>query len=212
MPRPFTAPGVGRRGSPNCPKALDSFGLPPSDCTLLGNTGYGTVLSNLFNSTGPNKGAGFTLNIPIRNRPAQAPRRVRRSNTARRRCGSSSSTFRSACRSSTTSTRSPTIAPRSTPPSPTSEYNRQSLDAEIKKLHLGASTTANVLCSRMASPRPTRSSSPRARAMPRTAPLSRKPSPAPSTATAFPSSTRLPARSTPLRSSPASNPRRPTRK
>jgi outer membrane protein TolC len=34
--------------------------------------GYGTVLQNLFNSSAPDKGVGFTLNIPIRNRPAQA--------------------------------------------------------------------------------------------------------------------------------------------
>jgi len=35
-------------------------------------TSYGGAFSNLFNSTGPNKGIGVNLNIPIRNRAAQA--------------------------------------------------------------------------------------------------------------------------------------------
>ena len=35
-------------------------------------TGYGSVLQNLFNSSAPDKGVGFSLSVPIRNRPAQA--------------------------------------------------------------------------------------------------------------------------------------------
>ena len=35
-------------------------------------SGYGTVLSNLFNSSAPDKGVGFNLTIPIRNREAQS--------------------------------------------------------------------------------------------------------------------------------------------
>jgi len=36
------------------------------------SAGYGTLLQNLFNSSAPDKGVGFSLSIPIRNRPAQA--------------------------------------------------------------------------------------------------------------------------------------------
>jgi outer membrane protein TolC len=36
------------------------------------SAGYGTVLQNLFNNTAPDKGAGFNLTIPIRNRVLQA--------------------------------------------------------------------------------------------------------------------------------------------
>ncbi|MGC1424126.1 MAG: TolC family protein, partial [Terracidiphilus sp.] len=38
----------------------------------LPSTGYGTVLTNLYNGSAPDKGVGFTLNIPIRNRQAQS--------------------------------------------------------------------------------------------------------------------------------------------
>jgi len=34
--------------------------------------GYGTTLSQLVNSTAPDKGVGLTLSIPLRNREAQA--------------------------------------------------------------------------------------------------------------------------------------------
>jgi outer membrane protein TolC len=36
------------------------------------SAGYGTVLQNLFNNSAPDKGAGFSLTIPIRNRVLQA--------------------------------------------------------------------------------------------------------------------------------------------
>ena len=35
-------------------------------------TGYGGTLNQLINSTAPDKGAGITINIPLRNRAAQA--------------------------------------------------------------------------------------------------------------------------------------------
>jgi len=36
------------------------------------NTSYGHTFHQLFNSTAPDKGAGISLNIPLRNRTAQA--------------------------------------------------------------------------------------------------------------------------------------------
>lgn len=54
---------------PTCP-TVNEFG----ECYQAGliPTGYGSAFSNLFNSTGPNKGIGVNLNIPLRNRAAQA--------------------------------------------------------------------------------------------------------------------------------------------
>ena len=49
--------------------------LPPQEsCYTPGliPTGYGSAFGNLFNSTAPDKGVGVTLNIPLRNRAAQA--------------------------------------------------------------------------------------------------------------------------------------------
>jgi outer membrane protein len=46
-----------------------------SFCTPAGtipSTGYDNVFNNLFNGTAPDKGVGFQINIPIRNRSAQA--------------------------------------------------------------------------------------------------------------------------------------------
>ncbi len=52
---------------PTCPTDFPSCYSPG---TLP--TSYGSAFGNLFNSTGPNKGIGVNLNIPIRNRAAQA--------------------------------------------------------------------------------------------------------------------------------------------
>jgi outer membrane protein TolC len=49
-------------------------GMQTTDCYTPGliPTQYGTAFSNLFNSTAPDKGIGVTLNVPLRNRQAQA--------------------------------------------------------------------------------------------------------------------------------------------
>ncbi len=43
-----------------------------NDPGSIQGSGYGSVFSNLFNSTAPDKGIGVQINIPIRNRSAQA--------------------------------------------------------------------------------------------------------------------------------------------
>ncbi|MGB9029625.1 MAG: TolC family protein, partial [Acidobacteriaceae bacterium] len=141
----YGASGLGGAVSPNCPKALASFGLPPSDCTLLGNTGYGTVLNNLVNSSGPNKGIEFTMNIPIRNRPAQAAEE--RSQIEYRKAQMVLQQLYIQIRMNVISQQYALTNDRAAVNSAISnhDYNQQSLDAEVKKLHLGASTTANVL-------------------------------------------------------------------
>jgi outer membrane protein len=45
---------------------------PPGTIPVVPTTGYGGTLNQLVNSTAPDKGAGISINIPIRNRAAQA--------------------------------------------------------------------------------------------------------------------------------------------
>ncbi len=102
-------------------------------------------MSHLFNSSGPNKGVGFNLNIPIRNRPAQAleARSQIKYRQAQMRLQQLYVQIRMQIvndQYALTNDRAAVNAAIAN-----QEYNHQSLDAENKKLHLGASTTANVL-------------------------------------------------------------------
>ncbi|HLY40743.1 MAG TPA: TolC family protein, partial [Terracidiphilus sp.] len=115
-------------------------GAPP-----VPTLGYGTVLQNLFNSSAPDKGVGLTLTIPIRNREAQAEQarslieyrqeeiRVAQLYTQIRMQVVNAQYALTEDRAQVKAA----IAARAA--------NAQSLDDEEKKLHLGASTTANVL-------------------------------------------------------------------
>jgi len=132
-------------GGSQSPDALDfeTGGLYPPG--TFPSKGYGTVLQNLFNNSAPDKGAGFTLNIPLRNRPAQAQQaqalieyrqaelRLEQLYT-QIRIGVVNAMY------ALTNDRAQvqaSIAAR--------DYSQQALDAEQKKLKLGASTTASVL-------------------------------------------------------------------
>ena len=61
----YGAQGLG--GAPN--KNCFIFGF---SCAATSTTGYGDSLNGLINSSSPDKGVYFTLNIPLRNRTAQA--------------------------------------------------------------------------------------------------------------------------------------------
>ncbi len=107
--------------------------------------GYGTVLQDLFNSSAPDKGAGFTLSVPLRNRTAQADRS--RSLIEYRQAQLRLEQLYTEIRMQVvnqqfalTNDRAAVLAAEAA-----ERYNAQSLDAEQKKLHLGASTTALVL-------------------------------------------------------------------
>jgi outer membrane protein TolC len=107
--------------------------------------GYGTVFDNLFNSSAPDKGVGFNLEIPLRNREAQSvqERSLMEYRQAELRLEQLYTQIRMQvvnAKYALTNDRAAVeaaIAARN--------YNQQSLNDEIKKLHLGASTTANVL-------------------------------------------------------------------
>jgi outer membrane protein len=141
----YGASAIGGAVSPNCKFAFADFGLPPSECATLGQTGYGTVFSHLFNSTGPNKGAEFNLQIPIRNRAAQAT--MAQSQIEYRQEQMRLQQAYIQIRMNVISEQYALTNDRAAVQSAIAnqDYNQQSLDAEVKKLHLGASTTANVL-------------------------------------------------------------------
>jgi outer membrane protein len=141
----YGATALGGAVSPSCPAALASFGLPPTDCTLLGNTGYGTVFNHLFNSSGPNKGVEFTMQIPLRNRAAQATQAQSQIEYRQEQMRLQQAYIQIrmnviSLQYALTNDRAAVQSAEST-----QDYNQQSLDAEVKKLHLGASTTALVL-------------------------------------------------------------------
>lgn len=141
----YGAEGLGGAVSPFCnPIILQAFGVT-GGCTALKATGYSTVFGNLFNSTGPNKGVEFTMNIPLRNRPAQADQA--RSQIEYRKAQMSLQQLYIQIRMNVISQQYALTNDRAAVNAAMSnhDYNQQSLDAELKKLHLGASTTANVL-------------------------------------------------------------------
>ncbi|MGA7524863.1 MAG: TolC family protein [Acidobacteriaceae bacterium] len=138
----YGAEGLGGAQSPDCINFFTSQNCGPNSYPAIG---YGSVVSNLFNSTGPNKGAGFTLNIPIRNRPAQALQA--RSEIEYRQAEMRLQQLYVQIRMQVINDQYALTNDRASVNAAESnqDYNRQSLDADIKKLHLGAATTADVL-------------------------------------------------------------------
>ena len=137
--------GSSALGGSQSPDALN-FGTgklyPPGS---FPSSGYGTVLQNLFNSTAPDKGAGITLNVPLRNRAAQADRarsmiEYRQQQLRLEQLYTEIKMQVVNQQFALTNDRAQVLAAEAS-----QRYNAQSLDAEQKKLHLGASTTANVL-------------------------------------------------------------------
>jgi outer membrane protein len=109
------------------------------------SVGYGSVVENLFNSTAPDKGVGFTLNIPIRNRYAQSvqERSLMEYRQAELQLEQKYTQIRMQVVNAMyalTNDRAQVKAAEAA-----QDYAQQNLDAEEKKLHLGASITANVL-------------------------------------------------------------------
>ncbi|HEY3706029.1 MAG TPA: TolC family protein [Terracidiphilus sp.] len=142
----YSGSGVGGSQSPslNCNPNFggDFIACPPG---LVPTKGYGNVLSQLGSSTGPDKGVAFALNIPIRNRPAQADqaRSVMEYRQSELRLEQLYTQIRMQvinAQFALTNDRAQVIASRAA-----HDFASQSLDAEQKKLHLGASTTALVL-------------------------------------------------------------------
>jgi outer membrane protein TolC len=134
--------GQGVAGSIN--KNINCSYYPVGQCPT-GSSGYGTALNNTFNNSAPDKGIGFTLNIPLRNRYAQSvqARSLMEYRQAELRLEQLYTQIRMQvvnAKFALTNDRAAVQAALAA-----RDYNQQSLDAEGKKLHLGASTSANVL-------------------------------------------------------------------
>ncbi len=114
-------------------------------CPVIPSTGYGTVLNNTFDNSSPDKGIGFNINIPIGNKLAQSvqARSLMEYRQAELQLEQRYTQIRMQVvnqQFALTNDRAQVQAALAA-----RDYNQQSLDAEEKKLHLGASTTANVL-------------------------------------------------------------------
>ncbi len=137
--------GASALGGAQSPVCEDFFTgqpcLPGQNPTI----GYGTAVTNLFNSSSPNKGVGFNLNIPIRNRISQSAqaRSVLEYRQAQMRLQQLYVQTRMNVVNAQYALTNDRAAVESA--TVTRDYDNQSLSAELTKLHLGASTTANVL-------------------------------------------------------------------
>ena len=114
--------------------------IPP-----VGTVGYGGTANQLVDSTAPDKGLGLTVNIPIRNRQAQAlqVRSQLEYRQAQMREQQIENQVRIEVRNaqfSVQQNRAAVVAARAAV-----ELAKQSLDAEQKKFNLGASTSTLVL-------------------------------------------------------------------
>jgi outer membrane protein TolC len=107
--------------------------------------GYGTAVGNLFNSTAPDKGVGVNITIPLRNRTAQADQA--RSQMEYRQVQMRLEQLYTQIRIQVVNAQYALSNDRAQVSAAQAgrEYAAQSLDAEQKKLKLGASTSALVL-------------------------------------------------------------------
>lgn len=120
-------------------------GFDPCKGTPGNEISYGTVLGNLVNSSGPNKGVGFNFTVPIRNRQAQAQQA--RAEIEYRQSQMRLQQLYVQLKMQVTNQLYALQNDRAQVQSAeaSQQYAVQSLDAEQKKYRLGASTTANVL-------------------------------------------------------------------
>jgi outer membrane protein len=123
--------------------ALNQFPLTPS-------IGYGSTLNQLVNSTAPDKGIGLQLNIPLRNRAAQAIQvrgefEFRQAQMALQQTENRVSIEVRQAQFAVEQNQASVASARAAV-----DYARQSLEAEQKKYQFGTSTTTAVLQTRSA--------------------------------------------------------------
>jgi outer membrane protein TolC len=134
--------GSGIAGSINKNCSTTFYG---TECGSTVSTGYGTAVGNAFNNSAPDKGVGFTLSIPIRNRTAQADqaRSLIEYRQAELRLEQEYTQIRMQvvnAQFALTEDRAQVNASIAA-----QKFDQESYDDEVKKLRLGASTTALVL-------------------------------------------------------------------
>lgn len=135
-------------GDQNPLATCGSPGVNPLFCTPAGtvpSNGYGGTVGNLFNSTAPDKGLGLSINIPIRNRSAQADQM--RSELELRQAQMQLQQLQNQVAIQVRQAQFTVQQDRAQVEAGEKalELAQQSLDAEQKKYALGASTNINVL-------------------------------------------------------------------
>ena len=130
-------------------QCTDSTGITVVPCTSVNGgvtrSGFGSVLNNTFNNNAPDYGAGVNINIPLRNRAAQADQA--RSQMEYRQTQMRLQQLYIQTRINVINGQYALTNDRASVQSAQAarDFAAQSLDAEQKKYKLGASTTANVL-------------------------------------------------------------------
>jgi outer membrane protein TolC len=138
--------GAALGGAQNPALSCSNSAIPiPCPPGTVPTTGYGDALQNSFNNTYPDKGVGVSINIPLRNRIAQADQA--RSQMEYRQSQMRLQQLYTQIRMGVingqyalTNDRAQVQAAQAA-----RDFATQSLDAEQKKYKLGASTTALVL-------------------------------------------------------------------
>ena len=110
-----------------------------------GPVGYGSTLSQLFNSTAPDKGVGLSLNIPLRNREAQANqvRAELEDRQAQVRLHQLENQVRIEVRNAQFDVRQNRASVQAAQYAV--DFARQTLDADQQKLKVGLTTTTAIL-------------------------------------------------------------------
>jgi outer membrane protein len=139
--------GSGVGGDQNPANLCINQNPPTGFCSVAPqpSLGYGSTLNQLIDSSGPDKGVGLTLNIPLRNRVAQATqvRSQLEYRQSQMRVQQIENQIRIEVRNAqfaVTQNRASVAAAQAAV-----DLGKQSLDAEQKKYQLGASTTTLVL-------------------------------------------------------------------
>jgi outer membrane protein len=119
--------------------------LNPNGCPVFPTTSYGDTLNQLVNSTAPDKGAGISINIPLRNRAEQSiqVRGELEYRQSQLRLQQLENQVRIEVRNAQFGVQQNRASVASTQAAV--DLARQSLDAEQKKYSLGASTSTLVL-------------------------------------------------------------------
>jgi len=135
--------GQGVAGSRN--KNLNCTFYAGGVCPTVPPTGYGTALGNAFNNSAPDKGIGFNLTIPLGNKTAQATQA--RSLMEYRQAELRLEQLYTQIRMQVVNAQFALVNDRAQVQAALAARNfqQQSVDAELKKLYLGASTSAAVL-------------------------------------------------------------------
>lgn len=143
--------GVGGNINPNvqfCSSTSTGFCVNPQDIPptfARGNVSYGASFGQLFDSTAPDKGAGLLLNIPLRNRAAQATQV--RAELEYRQAQMRLQQLENQVRVEVRNAQFQLLQNRASVTSAQAAVDlaQQSFDAESKKYALGASTSTLVL-------------------------------------------------------------------